>query len=139
MSGVDLFPTLLARAGVRSVPKNDGKDLLRLVTRRGSARHHDIIFAESVNRAICAAWEGDGKLVWIPDDRPQDWSVPERMMWFNLPHDPSESSNLIDSHAGDASRLKAKFEKAQSQPAVRLEAYRGSADIDRLKALGYVH
>ncbi|MBN1424987.1 sulfatase [Candidatus Fermentibacteria bacterium] len=136
-SGVDVFPTMLARARSKSMPQNYGRDVLPLTT--GTRRsHHAVIFAESVNRAICAAWKGDGKLVWIPDDKPQDWSVPERIMWFDIAQDPSEVNNLIAAHSNQAQRLKDEFDKAAARPVVSLRAHQGSADTDRLRALGYV-
>ena len=136
VSGVDVFPTLLARAEVRKIPANYGRDLLRIADGPRTPRR-EIIFAESVGGAIRAAWEGDGKLLWVPDGKPDNWSVPERMMYFDLGADPSESDNRIKS-ARDALRLKTAFEKAKRRPLVSLRGQQAIADTDRLRALGYM-
>ncbi len=136
VSGVDIFPTFLAAAGVRKSPPHYGVDLARLA--RGARSPRPFIFAESARGVIRATWSRQAKLVWVPEGVPQDWSVPEPVMLFNLGDDPEESRNLVATSPKEARRLRRAFEKACRRPVVKLPPEEGETDQARLKALGYV-
>jgi arylsulfatase A-like enzyme len=137
VSTVSVLPTLLALADVDDAPPSYGRDLLRLASGTQNAGD-DLIFSEAVTRRICAAWEGSRKLIWVPGSKETDWTMPERVLFFDLASDPEESRNLLEGNEEAAKRLRDLWGEQVRDPLVRLDAWEGSPDATRLKALGYV-
>ena len=110
VSSLDLVPTFLAAAGVKTDPdwKLDGINLTPFITGRRTGEPHERLFwrywRTGQNRQLCAVREGNWKLVTdkglggeLPGE--QDWSL------YNLAEDPSEQHNLIQAYPEKAAEL----------------------------------
>lgn len=137
VSTVSLMPTLATLAGIGDLPPCYGRNLIEEVRRRREATDEPI-FAESSGRKICAAWEGSRKLIWVPGSKQTDWTMPQRVMFFDLADDPAESRNALEGNEEAATRLRDLWGDHARTPLVRLQPREGSADIRKLEALGYV-
>jgi arylsulfatase A-like enzyme len=137
VSTVSVLPTLLGLAGVKDSPPGYGRNLMHLV-KHEQHTGDDLIFAESVGRRICAAWEGSWKLIWVPGSKETDWTTPERVMLFDVTNDPCESRNQLAGNEESAKRLRDLWGEQARDPLVHLDPWEGNTDTKKLEALGYV-
>ncbi|MBN1426457.1 hypothetical protein JXA88_18060 [Candidatus Fermentibacteria bacterium] len=111
---------------------------LRLLARGKRGPAHEVILAESVSRRVCAAWEDSMKLIWVPGAKATDWTMPKRVMLFDLAADPAESRNVLKGNEMLAARLRDLWAEGVHNPPVRLEPWSGMTDTQKLKALAYL-
>ena len=137
VSTLDIFPTVLALAGVATVPETYG---INLVPRMNGeeTEERSLVYSEAVSGKICAAWRDDLKYIWVPDGIPNDWTMPRRMLCFDLNVDPLERTNILESTATDIAHVKAVWSTMVGSPLVSFEAFQGHHDEERLRALGYL-
>lgn len=130
---VDVFPTLLAAAGVEPPPvpaigERPGRSLLAAA----SAPAETETYFEALSAALNRGWaplrgllRGGRKWIELP--------LPEL---YDLPSDPAESRNLVDTERRAARALAAAMPAASAWPPVRGQVR--AEDIAQLAALGYV-
>ncbi len=127
----DVFPTLLAVAGVE-VPPQDGRDL-RTIAADGRGR--PVVFGEN---ALGSGWmvrTHKHKLLVL--DKPDTQGI----YLYNLKHDPEEKRNLAGKDRPAEKRLLALLERWKADQRsfeVPLPAEIGEEEMKRLRALGYV-
>jgi arylsulfatase A-like enzyme len=97
-SGVDLFPTFCAAAGIPAPPDLCGHDLLGQYT-RGVGRE---TLVTSATFGAYMARRGNDKLITYPDD--------PTVQFFNLEADPDETRNLAGEHPERVASLRASIE-----------------------------
>jgi len=106
---VDMYPTLLKLAGAsldQPLPI-DGKDAWPAIAHGRPSPHDEIL--HNVTPATGAIRIGDYKLVWNGQIRANYTGQPpkeNRYELFNLAEDPSEKTNLIDTHPDKFAHLK---------------------------------
>lgn len=133
---LDLFPTLLAAAGIKPPPQ-DGKDLLQLTAQGRRGRR--AVFAEHASRL--------GLTVRTPTHRLMKSAgnplVPDGSYLFDLEKDPAETQNLagLATTAAVEERLAELLRKwiEDRQPRSQtLQTELSDEEIEQLKALGYL-
>ncbi len=135
---VDLFPTLLELAGIRtSVPASSGRSLVPAL--RGERMPEEPSFAESLLPLVHFGWSDlravrDGRWKYILAPRPE---------LYDLERDPAETTNLVEAEPARARAMRAGLEQQ-----LRLEKSAARTDpaaaavppdlLEKLGALGYV-
>jgi arylsulfatase A-like enzyme/tetratricopeptide (TPR) repeat protein len=134
---VDVFPTLLALAGLAPPLKVQGRSLLPLMFHPG--RRDDVpAYGEAMASNIQFGWSPIHAL------RTPGWKyidVP-RAELYDLVRDPDEQANVLASHPEVARRMKAELDRIMAETSVGAPkpqaANLDKETMERLSALGYV-
>lgn len=118
---VDLYPTILKLAGATADPKHplDGKDAWPTIAHGKPSPHADILINAAPNSGAIRA--GDWKLVFHTDRRDiADGGSAKRpggasVELFNLKDDPSEKTNLAETHPDKVKELRARYDAYAAQ------------------------
>ena len=137
VSLVDVFPTVLALAGVEARPRVHGRSLLPLMF-RPAAESTTYAYSESMPPQLQFGWSA---LHSLRSPRYKLIQAP-RPELYDLTTDPSEETNVFDQHRGIArsmadelDRLMAETSRGAPEPeAANLD----KETVERLAALGYV-
>ena len=132
---LDLFPTLLAAAGL-DPPPQDGIDLRRLGRDGGPGRR--AVFAELVGRKGAMVRTATQKYLRTQGDP----FVPDGVYFFDLAADPAEERNLAGRGLAAERDLAALLERWSAERANGPEAERrrlSEGEAEKLRALGYLN
>jgi len=137
VSLVDVFPTVLALAGIDSTARVHGRSLLPLML-RPKAREEVYAYSESMSPRLQFGWSA---LHSLRSPRYKLIQAP-RPELYDLVTDPGEATNVFDQHRALARRMAAELERLMaetSRDAPAPEAANLDTEtVERLAALGYV-
>lgn len=110
--GLDLFPTVLRMAGVRTAPPNDGEDLTPLLTQRGALKRDALFwhyphYHNQGGTPYSALRQGDRKLIHYYED--------DRAELYDLKSDPEELADLSAKQPAEAGRLRKRLDAWRAQ------------------------
>jgi arylsulfatase A-like enzyme len=138
VSSLDIVPTLLSAAGVKSPDKPefdiDGVDLMPYLSGKNKKRPHEILYWRRDNDY--AIRKGDWKLTW------NDTSGTKEIMLFDMKNDPNEYKNVLKKNPEKAQQLQDLFDNWDGQlsdsyrwggPVTRNRRYKHGRKIDVLK------
>lgn len=139
VSQVDLLPTLLGLAGVEPPADLDGNDLGPELGAAGPGEavlRADTRVPPQSKRAVRV---GSHKLI-LNDDDERQWRGGARVELFDLGADPGESSNLAGRRRATARYLESllRAQDARARPGAERERALSPAELEGLRALGYV-
>ena len=132
---LDLFPTLLAAAGLEP-PEQDGTDLRQLTHDGRPGRR--AVFAEHVEGTGVMVRTATHKYIRMAGER----SVPDGVYLYNLTHDPAEERNLagrgLPAERELAGLLERWLAERRGGPAAEGRTL-SEEEMEKLKALGYLN
>lgn len=124
--GVDLLPTLLARAGVPAPAGLDGGDLV--AGPRGNEAYAETLYPQAFGWAPLRAFRV-GSLRYVDAPRPE---------LYDLSDDPGETRNRLSERTSEAERLRGALSALRSRERASSRAAVSAETAERLGALGYV-
>lgn len=130
---IDLFPTLAALAGLRTVADLRGRDLSAVLFGRGALAPQGI-YAEALYPRYHFGWS---ELQSLTDDRYRFIRAPREEL-YDLERDPGERTNLLADRPQAAAALRTALASLVSGRDIDKPSAVSAEDRQRLAALGYV-
>ena len=143
VQSIDIFPTVLALAGIEAPGRLEGLNLVPWMTGKEGISLDDFsrpIYSEHANAQVLSITEGPWKFI-HPINPLEEMSKVEEL--FNLEWDPLEEENLAEQHRQLASAMLQRLVQWQAQrrsSALTPLAQETSQELlEKLRSLGYLH
>jgi len=134
---VDIFPTILTLAGCERPRNSHGKSLLPLIE-DPEKPHHDGIIVESVGDWVKSVWTEERAVIWNDPRKDLYWKLPGRIVLVDRGPVNVEIPDPPDRRKPEIRKLRTIWRETVRSTPTLYERYAGDADIDQLKALGYM-